>query len=173
MAVAMKANERAVEHGNKSSPASVVVAVIMVTFAAVAAGGVFGLQLQTLVEESFRRKDVAPEAEAGAAPKLKNGLAEAATIRALPPVITNLAGPQRVMVRIEASIVIAGERVDEDDQLAAKIAEDMVAFLQTVSVTEIEGASGFQHLREDLNDRVRVRSDGRVRDLVIHTFIVE
>ena len=63
--------------------------------------------------------------------------------------------------------------MDEDDQLAAKIAEDMVAFLQTVSVTEIEGASGFQHLREDLNDRVRVRSDGRVRDLVIHTFIVE
>lgn len=170
MTVATKANEAADQRGGGTSPASVVVAVIMVTLAAVAAGGVFGLQLQALVEETFRHKDDAAEAEA---PKIKNGLAKAASIRALSPVITNLAGPQRVMVRIEASIVLAGEREDEDDLLAVKIAEDMVAFLQTVSVTEIEGASGFQHLREDLNDRVRVRSDGRVRDLVIHTFIVE
>lgn len=170
MTVAAKPNERPDERGSKSSPASVVVAVIMVTLAAVAAGGVFGLQLQTLVEESSRHKEDAAEAEV---PKMKNGLAEAASIRALPPVITNLAGPQRVMVRIEASVVLAGEGEDEDDRLAAKIAEDMIAFLRTLSVTEIEGASGFQHLREDLNDRVRVRSDGRVRDLIVHTFIVE
>jgi flagellar FliL protein len=158
------------QHASRTSPASVVVAVIMVTLAAVASGGVFGLQLQALVEETFRHKEDAAGAEA---PKIKNGFAEAASIRALPPVITNLAGPQRVMVRIEASIVLAGEGEDEDDRLAAKIAEDMIAFLRTVSVAEIEGASGFQHLREDLNDRVRVRSDGRVRDLIVHTFVVE
>ena len=33
--------------------------------------------------------------------------------------------------------------------------------------------SGFQHLREDLNDRVRVRSGGKVRDLVIQSMIIE
>ena len=32
-----------------------------------------------------------------------------------------------------------------------------------------KGASGFQHLREDLSDRVRVRSGGKIRDLVIQS----
>lgn len=144
---------------------------LILTLAATVAGGVFGLQIRALVEDALRRKDDATEVEASK--KIKNGLAEAATVRPLPPVITNLAGPQRAWVRIEASIVLAGGQEREDDVLAAKVAEDMVAFMQTVSVTEIEGASGFQHLREDLNDRVRVRSNGRARDLVIHTFIVE
>ena len=131
---------------------------------------VFGLQLQSLVEETLQHKEDAAEAEA---PRIKNELAEAASIRALPPVITNLAGPQRVMVRIEASIVLAGEGEDEDDRLAARIAEDMIAFLRTVSVVEIEGASGFQHLREDLNDRVRIRSEGKVSGIVITSLILE
>ncbi len=57
--------------------------------------------------------------------------------------------------------------------LAATITEDIVAYLRTVSLAQIEGASGFQHLREDLNDRARVRSGGKVRELIIHTLIVE
>jgi flagellar FliL protein len=57
--------------------------------------------------------------------------------------------------------------------LAAQITEDIVAFLRTVPLTQIQGASGFQHLREDLNDRVRVRSGGKVRDLVIQALIIE
>ena len=40
-------------------------------------------------------------------------------------------------------------------------------------LAQIQGASGFQHLREDLNDRVRVRSGGKVRDLVIQSLIIE
>jgi hypothetical protein len=29
------------------------------------------------------------------------------------------------------------------------------------------------HLREDLNDRARVRSGGKVRDIIVHALIVE
>ena len=57
--------------------------------------------------------------------------------------------------------------------LVAQIAEDIIAFLRTVTLVQIQGASGFQHLREDLNDRVRVRSGGKVRDLVIQSMIIE
>jgi flagellar FliL protein len=42
-----------------------------------------------------------------------------------------------------------------------------------VQLGQIEGASGFQNLREDLNDLVRIRSAGKVRELVIQTLIVE
>ena len=57
--------------------------------------------------------------------------------------------------------------------LAAQITEDLVAFLRTVPLAQIQGASGFQHLREDLNDRVRVRSGGKVHELVIQALIIE
>lgn len=152
------------------SPLHVIIALIMVTVAAAAAGGIFGLQVHALIEKSRKQTDSTSEI---ASEDVKPAFSEAADIRNLPPVITNLAGPQRAWVRIEASIVLAGEPSPEDDLLAAKIAEDLVAFLRTISVTDIEGASGFQHLREDLVDRVRVRSGGRARDLVIHTFIIE
>jgi flagellar FliL protein len=57
--------------------------------------------------------------------------------------------------------------------LAASITEDTVAYLRTLSLPLIEGSSGLLHFREDLNDRVRIRSGGKVRDLIIHTMIVE
>jgi flagellar FliL protein len=42
-----------------------------------------------------------------------------------------------------------------------------------VTLRQLEGASGYQHLREDLNDRVRMRSSGNVRDLIIQTLVIE
>ena len=57
--------------------------------------------------------------------------------------------------------------------LVAQITEDIIAFLRTVTLVQIQGASGFQHLREDLSDRVRVRSGGKIRDLVIQSMIIE
>ena len=86
--------------------------------------------------------------------------------------LNDLASPERTWVRLEASIVVESESA-ESNQLAANITEDIIAFLRTLSLPLVEGASGFQHLREDLNDRVRMRRGGKVRDLVIHTFIVE
>lgn len=149
---------------------SFVLALLMVTLAAVAAGGVFGLQLHALSEETLRRD---AEADETGAAEVKPIFNEPATIRSLPAIVTNLAGPQNAWVRMEASIVLAGEPASGDDLLATKIAEDIVVFLRTVSLSEIEGASGFEHLRADLSDRVRVRSDGRARELVIHTFLIE
>lgn len=155
--------------------ASAVVAVLTVTLAAIAAGGVFGLQLQALVEASLRREaEVKEAAPADLKPAdLKPAVTEPATIHTLPPIVTNLAPPPNAWVRIEASIILGGDPVSTDEVLTTKIAEDIVAFLRTVPLADIEGASGFQHLREDLNDRMRVRSDGRVRELVVHTFLIE
>lgn len=168
----MAGTEKAGDDGRGSpASASVIVAVLMVTVAAIAAGGVFGLQLHALTEQSLRREAEVEEAEPAA--EVKPAFTEPATVRALPAIVTNLASPQGAWVRIEASIVLAGEPAAGDDLLATKIAEDIVAFLRTVPLAEIEGASGFEHLRADLSDRVRVRSDGRARELVVHTLLIE
>jgi flagellar protein FliL len=155
--------------GPQRSPMlSLAVALLAVTVLGIGVGGAFGLLLLPNAEK------VAPlgKAEPASAPAVKGRFGANATLRALAPIITNLASPEKTWVRIEASLVMDGEPADAG-VLSAQITDDLIAFLRTVPLAQIEGASGFQHLREDLNDRVRVRSGGKVRDLVIQTFIVE
>ncbi len=162
--------QRSKKREKRAASMAVVAAWIVATLLAALAGGVFGLQIETITEQPKRpQEEVNTSRPVTPAP----AYSESGTIRALPPVVTKLAGEQAAWVRIEASIVLAGSPAEEEEILAAKMAEDMVAFLQTVSVSDIEGPSGFLQLREDLAERARIRSDGRVRDLIIHTFIVE
>ena len=48
-----------------------------------------------------------------------------------------------------------------------------LAYLRTLSMAQIEGASGLQHLREDLNERVAIRTKGAVRELIVESLVVQ
>jgi flagellar protein FliL len=139
---------------------------LILTGFATGAGGLAGMQVAA-------RLAPAQKLESGAGQSVKGRYAENATLKPLPPIITNLANPTNTWVRLEASIVVEREAEGEASALLAGIAEDFVAFLRTVSLQQIEGPSGFQNLREDLSDRLRVRTGGKARDLVIQAFIVE
>ncbi|MCK9911084.1 flagellar basal body-associated FliL family protein, partial [Microbacteriaceae bacterium K1510] len=95
---------------------------------------------------------------------------ESAKLRPLAPIVTNLADSKTVWIRLEASLVF--QEIPEDaDGLSARITEDIVGYLRTVSVKQIEGAAGFQYLSEDLNERARARSDGLVQEIIIQGLI--
>lgn len=95
-----------------------------------------------------------------------------AALRVFPleTITTNLSDPTEIWVRLELALVFADQ---PDPELAEIIHQDLLAYLRTVKARQIEGASGFQHLRADLNERARVRSDGRVRQVLIRTIIFE
>jgi flagellar FliL protein len=93
-------------------------------------------------------------------------------VHALSRIVTNLASPERTWIRLEASIVVDAEDADAKT-LAAAITEDTVAYLRTLSLPLLQGASGLLHLRADLNDRARIRSGGKVQDVIVHTLLVE
>jgi flagellar FliL protein len=96
-----------------------------------------------------------------------------ANLITLTPIIANLADPSTAWVRIEATVV-SSEAASADTKIeATKVSEDIVALMKTMSLSDIQGPRGFQNLREDLNDRIRTRSDGKFRDLIIHGFVVE
>jgi flagellar FliL protein len=48
-----------------------------------------------------------------------------------------------------------------------------MSYLRTVSLQQIEGPRGFQYLRDDLRERVKLRSEGRVNDILFRTFVIE
>jgi flagellar FliL protein len=143
-------------------------AVLLLTVLGGAAGGFFGLQAPALLDRAHSPAESQARREAKAT-------AEAAKINLQPlaPITTNLASPADTWIRLESSALIKEDLGDETGPLLAKMSEDIVAYLRTLPLEQIEGPSGFQHLREDLNDRVRVRSNGKVSELVIQALVIE
>ncbi|TKT77487.1 flagellar basal body-associated FliL family protein [Aquamicrobium sp. LC103] len=91
-------------------------------------------------------------------------------IIALSPIVTNLAGPGDVWVRLELSLIFEGT---PDATVAQDVHQDVLAFLRTVKVYQIEGASGYQHLRSDIEERAVIRSEGKVKGILVTTLLFE
>lgn len=114
-----------------------------------------------------------PAAIDGEKPKEAPAPAPPSTVYDLPPVVTNLGAPQDTWIRLEASIVFDPKALPNPEAVAGKISEDLLAYLRTVSLKQLEGPVGLQSIREDLNDRAAVRSGGKVRELVLRTLVVQ
>ena len=143
-------------------------AMAILTALGIGSGGLLGLHLQGKMDNPAQGKT-----ESAGGQKLKSAYPASMGLKPLAPIVASLASPERTWIRIEAALVMEGDQSAEAKMLAAQITEDLVAFLRTVPLAQIQGASGFQHLREDLNDRVRVRSGGKVHELVIQALIIE
>jgi flagellar FliL protein len=151
----------------KSSIISTIAAVAALTALGAAAGGLIGMQLFTMVEVAAKKRAEAKDDKA--APEYSGDL----TVKPLPPITTNVANSPGIMLRLEASVIFDGEAPRDADALAVQISGDSLAFLRTVSLHQIEGASGLLHLREDLTERARTRSEGRVREFIIQALAIE
>jgi flagellar FliL protein len=92
------------------------------------------------------------------------------TVIPLGAITTSIASPGDMWVRMEVSIVL-DEPQGED--LPGIIQQDLLSYIRTVKMHEIEGASGFRHLKENLDERAAIRSDGHVKQVLIRTLLFE
>jgi len=136
---------------------------------AVLTGGVFGLSIVSTVEKAFEEKQKS-EQEKAAPPLVYSGNL---ALKDIQPVVANLRSSGELWIRLEASIVFTNGAVQNPDVMAAEIRQDILAYLRTLSVEQVEGASGLLHVREDLNERAVLRSKGLVRELIIQALIVQ
>jgi flagellar protein FliL len=88
----------------------------------------------------------------------------------LDPITSNLAYPSENRVRLEVALMFKGAT---DVKLAEEIHQDIMAYMRTVSLQQVQGPRGFQYLREDLQERVDLRSEGRVTNVMFRTFVIE
>jgi flagellar FliL protein len=91
----------------------------------------------------------------------------------LPAIITNLSIPSDTWVRFEGAIVVDSGLESDVQALIGEMNNDIIAYLRTLTLAQIEGPSGFQILRQALNERVAIRSKGKVNELVIRTMVVQ
>ncbi len=148
---------------------SLILTLGVLTFLSALIGGGFGISIVSNIEkrvEDKYRSNPQPSAEA-------RPYSGDIAIRKLAPVVTNLAGSETDWVRLEASIVYKGDFELNPELLAAETRQDVLAYLRTVTLAQIQGPSGLLHVREDLNERVKIRSKGAIQELVLESLVVQ
>lgn len=139
---------------------------IAFVFVSICAGGI------GFVSGAYSRTLLAGDQSKPAALSPARTSAEDFQVVTLPSIVTNLGGNEGGWVRLELVVLVEGKKAVQAD-LAARLAQDTTALLRTLSLRQISGASGFQHLREELMDRMKTRSADRVREIMIQSLVVE
>jgi len=141
----------------------------LLTLLSALVGGGFGLSIVSNIEKRVEEKYKSqPQSAAEASPYSGD-----ITIKKIAPVVTNLAGSETDWIRLEASVVYKKVFEFNPDLLAAEARQDILAYLRTVTLAQIQGPSGLLHVREDLNERVKLRSKGVIQELVLETLVVQ
>ncbi len=91
---------------------------------------------------------------------------------AVPSVITDLDGDPKIRARLDVSIIVAHGTADTST-LPGEVREDVIAYVKGLTLADIQGVRGFQNLREQLDDRARVRGRGAILGLLIGGLVFE
>jgi flagellar protein FliL len=143
---------------------------LVLTLAAIGGGWMTG---RTLNGEKAETRGTGAQIDADRNYKDEDGSDKAAQslrIFRLETITTNLSDPQDIWVRLELALVFTDR---PDPEVAEMVHQDLLAYLRTVKARQIDGPSGFQHLRSDLDERARIRSEGKVRHVLIRTMLFE
>ncbi|CVI56354.1 flagellar basal body-associated FliL family protein [Agrobacterium leguminum] len=164
-------NEQA-EGKKKSSPLVMTIAgVAILTLLGAGGGWLVGDMIAPKIAGAEAH---APTAAGGHGEKKEEGIekisAEANGIVQLDPITTNLAYPSTNWVRLEVALMFKGP---VEVGLAEDIHQDIMAYVRTVSLQQLEGPRGFQYLKDDIQERVDLRSQGRVSKVMFRTFVIE
>jgi flagellar FliL protein len=139
------------------------------TAAALGIGWFSGAYLKN--SEADAPKPPAGEAAAGEHAAAGSSQSETGlTVVELPSVTTNLVAPMETWVRMDVSLLLDAPLPAETVQA---IHQDLLTFMRTVKMHQVEGASGFLHLKSDLQERASIRADGHVKDVLIRTLLFE
>lgn len=156
----------------KSGMVVTIVAIAAVTIIGGVGGWFVGNMLAPQVEKP--KVDTAEEEKPAEGAKDGEGLPKLATeengIVQLEPITTNLAFPTDRWIRLEVALLF---KEKPDAKLAETIHQDITVYLRTVSLQQIEGPRGFQYLKEDLEERADMISEGKVQKVMFRTFLIQ
>ena len=89
------------------------------------------------------------------------------------PVVSNMHGAEEVWMRLELGLIMREGERGLGAAALGEVKDGLIGMLRNTRLSEIEGASGFLHFREDVFDLVRMRTNGKVKDVTILSLVVE
>jgi len=158
--------------------------IALVLLAVIGAGAGAGFSLMFSTGDAKPHEAVAAKRDLeilhGATKPVTGGAATSASaegskvqIASLDPILVTLAGPQRSWARLELGVILQGPATPDDPVLLKSMTEDIMSFMRTIPLIQVESASGVEYLREDLEEIARLRSRGRARSIILRSLVVE
>jgi flagellar protein FliL len=176
---------------DKKGPSTVMLIVALLVITLVAGGAGFGVSATMLTPAAMVTAAVPDSAAHGEKPANDHGAAkdehgtpadgrgggeptadamENMVVFDIQPITTNLGDPSDIWIRMELSLVFGGEA---DEIIAETVHQDIIAYMRTMRLYNLQGGSGYQHLIEDLEERAAIRSEGHVKRVLVRTLILE
>ncbi|MBZ9775922.1 flagellar basal body-associated FliL family protein [Mesorhizobium sp. CO1-1-8] len=151
------------------SPAIQAGMLLVVTAAAIGMGWMSGGYLKGV--DAPASVPVAPENEGKIVqPAAADQPGQGPMLVVLAPITTNIASPAGTWIRMEVSVVYD---VPQPQAMSDDIHQDLLALVRTLKMHQIEGASGYQHLKADLEERAAIRSKGHAKQVLVRTLLLE
>jgi len=94
-------------------------------------------------------------------------------IRQMPTIVTNLIEPQNVWIRLDLHVRVASKSMSIFEDRRALIADDILAYLRSTAIEELEGGLGLLALRSEILDRFHFRMGNDISNIMITTFVVQ
>lgn len=91
----------------------------------------------------------------------------------IPPVIASIGKTKQVWIRMELKGLTGEPEIKDEPVLMLKISQDILSYLRTLQVRDVQSANGFYLLRTNLTEIARIRSKGVISEIAIQGLIVE
>jgi flagellar FliL protein len=162
-----------------------IVALGLLTLVAAGAGAAHGLQTFKSLGSSTPGKGEQPVPAVAHAPAAGHGEPAAAkgtekaklpskiVTRSLQPLITNILMPADVWVRLEGAIVYDQADVEDPEMMLTEVSGDLLAYLRSLTLRELQGTDGLMFVRQDMKERIVLRTKGKARDIIIQTLVMQ
>lgn len=168
----MAAKAKNKEKAKGGGPGIVLSAIIALVVGCVG-GGAFGYLAVPTPPPPTEKQEEKIAAKSTEGPQAPGRFPSDAVELQLTPIILEMGKAEKQSkVRIEFSI-IAAHGTPNTSTLQSELREDVIAYMKGLDVKDLEGARGFQNLREQLDDRAKIRGRGAVLGLLIGGLVVE
>ena len=159
----------------KSGTVMVIAGVALLTLVGAGGGWVVGGMIAPKDPAAeVKHEEAAAAGEEHGEGKKEEGLPHISTpekgVVLLEPITTNLAYPSENWIRLEVALAFKGA---PELALAEDIHQDILAYMRTVSLQQIAGPRGFLYLKDDLQERIDLRSQGKVAKVMFRSFVIE
>jgi flagellar FliL protein len=168
-----KATDASGKGGKLKGKLGLILGFAVLTLIAVSAGAGAGMYFASSLEQTFMARQKAESETEKTRPPVIIKYSGDRVLQKIEPIVTNLAAPPDTWIRLEAAIVFANGAIADPQATAAEIRQDILAYCRTLSLDQLQGPSALQHLREDLSERVSLRTNGAAKELVIETMVVQ
>lgn len=161
---------------NKPAAKSSIVSTIIYFIVATLAAGIVGVGYSMALKPASRKEPVQNVnliATSKAVELPKKATAKKRVVHQLKPIIVNLQVPSDVWIRLDAAVLLVEEKDENHQVLVGLVTQDILAYLRTLSLNDIEGPIGLMNLRRDLNRRIQIRGKEKVEKLFILAMVVQ